>query len=301
MKWAKLGRIFCPSGTSQWMAGYAAMPIAQHIEGDIFKMYFSARDGRNRSFVGFLVVDLNDPQTLLEISQYPLLSPGPLGSFDDSGAMASCLLSVGSDLFLYYVGWNNAVTVPFRNSIGLAISRNGGKTFQKYSEGPLLDRSTADPYFVASNCVLLDKDIFKMWYLSCIRWSLSDGKPKHFYTIKYAESSDGVVWNRTGCIAIHFKDEAEYAISAPRVLIENGRYKMWYSWRGTAYRIGYAESDDGVNWIRMDQEAGIDVSRVGWDSEMICYPFIFDHKGRRYLLYNGNNYGKTGFGLAVLD
>jgi len=34
---------------------------------------------------------------------------------------------------------------------------------------------------------------------------------------------------------------------------------------------------------------------------MICYPYVFKHKGRFYMLYCGNGYGKTGFGLAVLE
>ena len=81
---------------------------------------------------------------------------------------------------------------------------------------------------------------------------------------------------------------------------------MWYSYRGqpsiTTYRIGYAESPDGVHWSRMDEKMhSLDVSEGGWDSEMICYPYVFDHKGKRYMLYNGNGYGKTGFGLAVLE
>jgi hypothetical protein len=120
------------------------------------------------------------------------------------------------------------------------------------------------------------------------------------HVIKYAESMDGMIWQRTGTIAIDFKSAEEYAISKPCVLKENGRYKMWYSYRGTAYRIGYAESEDGIHWTRMDDQVGIDVSESGWDSDMIEYPHVFDHQGRRYMLYNGNEYGRTGFGLAIL-
>ena len=75
---------------------------------------------------------------------------------------------------------------------------------------------------------------------------------------------------------------------------------MWYCHRGLTYRIGYAESRDGIHWNRLDHLSGIDVSQDGWDSEMIEYPFVFDHKGKRYMLYAGNGFGKTGFGIAVL-
>jgi len=127
------------------------------------------------------------------------------------------------------------------------------------------------------------------------------GKPEHRYHIKYAKSHDGINWERKGCVAIDFANDQEVAISRPSVLKEGERWRMWYSFRGESYRIGYAESDDGLKWSRLDSQVGIDVSLTGWDSEMIEYPFVFDHAGQRYMLYNGNGYGKTGFGLAVLE
>jgi hypothetical protein len=138
-----------------------------------------------------------------------------------------------------------------------------------------------------------------MWYGSNLGWGKEETDMNH--VIKYAESKDGREWSRTGKITIDLKDDSEFAISRPCVLKEQGIYKMWYSYRGKAYRIGYAESKDGIIWVRKDDDAGIDVSSSGWDSEMVCYPFVFDHKGERYLLYNGNGYGKTGFGLAILE
>jgi hypothetical protein len=78
---------------------------------------------------------------------------------------------------------------------------------------------------------------------------------------------------------------------------------MWFSYRGGAgstYRIGYAYSRSGATWDLRLKETGIDLSPSGWDSEMIEYPFVFEHRGERLMLYNGNGYGKTGFGIAVL-
>jgi predicted GH43/DUF377 family glycosyl hydrolase len=164
-----------------------------------------------------------------------------------------------------------------------------------------LDRNDCDPYFVASSCILVENGFWRMWYLSCVGWGLEDGKPKHRYHIKYAESFDGVDWRRDGVVCIDFGSEAEYAISRPCVLKEGGVYRMWYSYRGESYRIGYAESEDGIHWTRKDDLVGLDVSESGWDSEMIEYPYVFDHNGERYMLYNGNGYGKTGIGLAILD
>jgi hypothetical protein len=193
------------------------------------------------------------------------------------------------------------VTVPFYNSIGLAISEDGGRTFTRYSTGPIVARDAIDPYFVASSCVLVERGLWRMWYVSCLKWELAGQKPKHYYHVRYAESSNGVEWKKTGIVCIDFNSPEEYAISRPCVVKDGEVYRMWYSVRGSSYRIGYAESADGLQWKRKDEEVGIGVSESGWDSEMIEYPFVFDHDDRRYMLYNGNGYGKTGIGLAVLQ
>lgn len=130
------------------------------------------------------------------------------------------------------------------------------------------------------------------------------GQVKHYYHIKYDESADGIQWYRKPQVAIDFQYENEYAISRPCVLKEEGTYKMWYSYRagplGSTYRIGYAESLDGHAWVRKDEQVLLEPSERGWDSTMIEYPYVFDHNGRHYMLYNGNDFGKTGIGLAVL-
>lgn len=299
-RWRKLGLIYCPSGEHDWLQSHAAVPIAEHLEGNTFKVYFSSRNKRNESFTGYLILDLTQPQHILDLSATPILCPGDLGEFDDSGAMATWLAHHNGETFLYYIGWNLGVTVPFRNSIGLAVGQ-GGQTFHRYARGPILDRTMTEPHFVASCCVIPGDDTWRMWYLCCTGWKIQRGKPEHRYHLKYAESLDGVFWKREGLVAIDYSDETEYAISRPSVIRDKDCWRMWYSHRGASYRIGYAESHNGYKWERFDNRCGIDVSSSGWDSEMIEYPFVFDHAGARYMLYNGNGYGKTGFGLAVLE
>lgn len=301
MKWHKLGLIFCPQNNYDWMMSHAAVPFAECIEDDLFRIYFTSRDKVNRSFVGYVEINIQKPHRIINLSHTPILSPGNLGTFDDSGAMLSWITEYGQYKYLYYIGWNLGVTVPFRNSIGLAISSKNNLNFTKYSEGPILDRNINEPHFCASSCVIKEAEKWRMWYLSCVKWELVNGKPQHWYNIKYAESIDGINWIRSGIVCIDFKSKYEYAISRPCVVKDGEFYKMWYSYRGHSYRIGYAESKDGINWTRLDQQVGIDVSDSGWDSEMIEYPYVFEHKGQMYMLYNGNGYGKTGFGLAVLE
>lgn len=283
------------------MRTHASVPIAEHIDGYHYRIYFSARDENNRSSTAYVVIDIRQPGQILDISSFPVLQPGAPGEFDDSGAMATWIAEKDGKKYLYYIGWNLGVTVPFRNSIGLAVSSGKSAGFQRHGPGPIVDRTRTEPHFCASCCVIPDADIWRMWYLSCVGWFVQNGKLEHRYHLKYAESSDGVEWRRNGDIAIDFQTDNEYAISRPSVMRDGSLWKMWYSFRGTSYRIGYAESEDGRNWNRQDDKAGIDISADGWDSEMIEYPFVFDHDGSRYMLYNGNQFGKTGFGLAIQE
>jgi len=124
--------------------------------------------------------------------------------------------------------------------------------------------------------------------------------PKHYYHIKYAESHDGIQWTPTGVVCIDYADAAEHAIARPCVIKEGNRYRMWYCHRGERYRIGYAESRDGISWIRYDEDVGIGPSSEGWDAEMLAYPWVFRHGDDLLMLYNGNGYGRTGIGLATL-
>lgn len=298
-KWIKNRLVFVPDGSKSWMLTHASNPVAKHVIGDIFKVYFSSRDKENKSSIGFIEINLNEPFKILHISEEPVLSPGELGTFDDSGASLACITKMKNKSYLYYIGWNLGVTVPWRNSIGLAILNEVTRKFEKYSKAPIMDRSIVDPYSISYPFVLQDKDKMKMWYGSNLSWGKEQKDMAH--VIKYAESVDGINWERKGIICINFKSSSEYALSKPCVVKEMGIYKMWYSYRGASYRISYAESNDGINWIRKDGEIDLDVSGSGWDSEMIEYPFVFDHKGKRYMLYNGNSYGKTGFGLATLE
>lgn len=298
--WKKLGCLYCPSSTQNWLYSHAAVPIADYIEQDIFKVYFSSRDKNNVSYTNSLLVDLQTFE-VISCADKPVLQPGNLGEFDDSGAMGSWVAKHNETSYFYYIGWNLGQTVPFRNSIGLATAPDN-TIFTRYAPGPIIDRTMNEPHFCASCCVIPGDDIWRMWYLSCTQWRISNGKPEHRYHIKYAESTDGIQWQRNGIVALDYLNENEIALSRPSVIFENNIWKMWFSFRsvGQSYRIGYAESDDGIVWQRAARPV-LTVSEQGWDAEMVEYPYVFNHKGRQYMLYNGNGFGKTGFGLAVLE
>lgn len=300
--WSKQGVIFNPSGSlPQWLNSHAAVPVAVPLGGDQYRVFFSGRDSSQRALIGYIEIDITAPEKVLTISQSPVVGLGEPGSFDDCGVHVGSVVVHQERQFLYYAGWNLGITVPFYANIGLAISDDGGCTFQKYSRSPILDRNSVDPFFTASPCVLIDNSVWRMWYPSCAEWIYENGKPKHRYHIKYAESKNGIQWERRGVVCIDFESDEEYAIARPYVIFDGHVYRMWYSFRGSSYRIGYAESEDGIRWQRMDNSVGIDVSEDGWDSEMIEYAFVFEHHDRTYMFYNGNGYGQTGIGYAVLD
>ncbi|HEY9057047.1 MAG TPA: hypothetical protein VIN77_07845 [Aurantimonas sp.] len=285
------------------MYSHAMIPIAEHVDGDLFRIYFSPRDAANRGHGAYLELDIRDPLKVQYLHPDPILEPGELGCFDDSGALPNSIVTRGSQKLLYYTGINLGVTVKIRNSIGLAEWDEGLNRFVRCFKGPVIDRTKEQPHFVATPEVHFDGR-FRAWFTSCVRWEQTPNGVKHFYNLEYAESDDGIDWHRNGTVAVDFADRHEYALGVPRVIRDADGYKMWFCSRATreepTYRIRYAESEDGIVWHRHDEPV-IDVSESGWDSEMTCYPFVFDHDGKRYMLYNGNGYGRTGFGLAVLD
>ena len=300
MKWKKLGQVFCPDNNFEWMKTHATYPVAEPLENGIYRVYFSCRDAGNKSYIGYADIDMENNFEVVNISREPVLSPGEPGIFDDSGVGVNYIVNVAGRKYLYYLGWNLKVTVPWLNTIGLAIWNDSTQRFEKYSRAPVMDRSDEDPFTVAYPCILFENGIYRMWYGSNLKWGHAMNEMEH--VIKYAESDDAIHWKRNKQVQVGLIHPNEYAVSKPCVVKTAGLYQMWYSYRGngdiTTYRIGYAESPDGFTWTRKDGEAGIDVQSEGWDSEMICYPFIFDYKSERYMLYNGNGYGKTGFGIA---
>ncbi len=298
MKWKKLGLIFEPPRGLPWLESHAALPA---VAPDGRRVYWSGRDGAGRAHVGWLELDALDSARVVGVGSGTVLDPGPPGSFDESGATVSCVVAHERRLHLYYTGWSLGVTVPFYLFAGLAVSEDGGETFARVSPAPILDRSPEDPYLTASPWVVVEEGLWRMWYVSGSRWERLANGVRHFYNIRYAESRDGILWERDSRPCIDFAHPDEYAFSRPCVVRDKDCYRMWYSFRGDRYRLGYAESADGRTWERKDQDAGMEPSADGWDSEMIAYPCVLDRGDSRFLLYNGNGYGRTGIGLAQLE
>jgi hypothetical protein len=306
MKWEKLGCVWAPRGDVAWAQTHAQLPVAHPIDNDRWNVYVSTRDSRGKSRVGRVEVRLGHRPDATSFDAAPALDLGEPGTFDDSGVMASCVIAADERLSMYYIGWNVGDTVPYRLSIGLATSVDG-VTFHRASQGPIIDRSMAEPYFVTTPCVLRDDSVWRMYYSACTGWRTVDGRMEPLYHVKQATSPDGVHWNVTG--ESSFAPLPDEAIARPCVFRVPGGYAMLFSTRSVrgyrndrakGYRIGYAESPDGVRWTRRDELAGIGVADEGWDSQMIEYCWVQRHGDQTYLLYNGDGFGATGFGVARL-
>ena len=298
MKWKKIAHIdLSDISKNSFFCSHLSNPIAYPLEGSLLRVFFSSRDQMQRSRISYFDYDLKKSKIVNDKTEL-VLDLGEAGTFDDSGLSIACIVEIKNKIHLYYLGWNLAKNVPFRNSIGLAVAENIDSAFKKISVGPIMDRDIYDPMSLSYPSVIYDKGLYKMWYGSHKKWGRTTDDMVH--ALKYAESQDGIHWIRSNKFCLDC-DTLVHAYSKPCVIYENNRYKMWYSYRGKKYRIGYAESKDGLTWTRKDHEVGIDVSSDGWDSEMIEYPFVFDFEGSRYMLYNGNSYGKTGMGIAILQ
>ncbi len=309
IRWEKRGLIYTVDDRLPWATSHAQIPTAAGVRDGRLRILFSSRDASNRSAIACMDVQRDAPERIVAIRPEPILQLGATGTFDDCGMMPSSVVEHEGIHYLYYIGWNVRNTVPYHNSVGLAISEDGGETYRRLFDGPVMDRTATEPYFCATTCVRIENGIWRNWYLSCTGWTHIGGKPEPRYHLKYAESRDGIHWERHGRVAIDYADEAEGGIVRASVHHDGSLYRMWFSCRGhtgyrdsseSSYRIGYAESTDGLVWTRRDADSGIDVGAQGWDAFMVAYPEVVDvGGGRLYMLYNGNGFGASGFGYAV--
>lgn len=263
--WIKKGLIYSDS--------HAQLPTVEL--GENIRIFFSQKTN-NKSCINYIEVDRTNPSRILYKNTVPILGPGERGCFDDAGVMPSCI--VGNDL--YYTGWNtNKGDVPYGHGIGIAT--RSGNVFVRRHLGPILDRSVDDPFLCNSPCLVDDL----IYYCSGTGW---DGNLP-YYQIACRKNGEKFI-----CIA----NNNIAAMSRPFVVKDNV-YKMWFccKYKEIPYEMYYAESKDGLGW-ELKEGAVIKRSASGWDSEMICYPYVISVDEKRYMFYNGNGYGASGIGYA---
>lgn len=317
MRWTKLGRIFDPADHELPgnCVGFAQSPQAL-VFPDFVRIYFSTRErdpagGKYRSHVAFVDME-KDLSRSLRVSDRTVIELGGLGCFDEHGIFPMNVLRHGGRIHAYTCGWNRRVSVSVDTAIGLAFSDDDGLSFRKLGQGPVLGPSPGEPFLVGDPFVVVHEGLFHMWYIFGTAWTrLRAGEaPDRTYKIGHATSRDGIAWRKDeGRRIVEDRLGPDESQALPTVVRIGARWHMLFCYRQSTdfrhnrergYRIGYAWSDDAECWTREDESAGIDVTPGAWDSDMLCYPHVFECDGRVYLLYNGNEFGRHGFGAAVL-
>jgi hypothetical protein len=317
MQWLKHGKIFdptahaLPNGCTQ----FAQSPQALVFD-DYVRIYFSTRamdtHGKFLSHIAFVDMRKNFSD-VIRVSDQTVIPLGELGCFDEHGIFPINVVRHGDLVYAYTCGWSRRVSVSVDTAIGLAISRDNGLTFERIGPGPVMAASLNEPCLVGDGFVTVIEDVFHMWYIFGTGWRkfTPHAEPDRIYKIGHATSLDGVSWK---------KEEARQIISdrlgpdesqaLPTVVKVGSRFHMFFCYResfdfrqakGRGYRVGHAWSDDLLKWTRDDHAPRLDGTPGAWDSDMQCYPHVFKCDDKVYLLYNGNEFGRFGFGLAELQ
>ncbi|MDC0357677.1 hypothetical protein OAO01_02595 [Oligoflexia bacterium] len=316
MKWKKLGKIFDP--TKHQLPNncfeFAQSPQTLILK-DFVRIYFSTRakdvTGKFLSHISYIDVDKSFTN-ILSVSSDTVLRLGDLGCFDEHGVFPLNIVKDGDRILGYIGGWSRRVSVSVETSIGLAVSDDDGLTFERIGRGPVLTSSLREPCLVGDPFVAIYGNVYYMWYIYGIKWIAhsTEVDPQRIYKIGYATSNDGMAWSKADRQIISDKLGCDECQALPSVISIGNKFHMFFCYRqaidfrknrDNAYRIGYAFSNDLKSWIRADDQVGIDVSDDGWDSEMQCYPHVFECDGKIFMLYNGNEFGRFGFGIAVLE
>lgn len=313
--WKKIGKIFTPQEVTgrYWLKEFAQAP-ATLIFDDFVRVYFSCRpladaNGQYTSYSAWVDLDRADMSKVRAVAEQPILSLGHLGEFDEFGTYPVSVTREGEKVWAYYAGWTRCESVPFNVAIGVAISADDGKTFEKLGAGPVLSYSLDEPFVLSGPKVRRFLGHWQLFYIAGCKWKVVDGRAEPVYKIRMASSEDGINWKKLNRDLIPSRIEEDEAQASPDVFYANGKYHMFFCYRYSShfrskqngYRIGYASSTDLVNWERDDSKAGIDVSEQGWDAEMVSYPHVFELDGKTYMAYLGDQVGRYGFGLAELD
>jgi predicted GH43/DUF377 family glycosyl hydrolase len=313
--WNKLGKVFTPQDVQgrSWLKEFAQAP-ATLIFDDFVRVYFSCRppadeQGQYVSYSAYVDLDRADLFKIRAVSTQPILELGGLGEFDEFGTYPVSVIREGPEVRAYYAGWTRCESVPFNVAIGVAVSHDDGATFTKLGNGPVLSYSPGEPFVLSGPKIRRFNNLWHLWYIAGRKWKVVDGRAEPVYKIRMATSMDGLTWTRLDRDLIQSRIEEDEAQASPDVFFANGKYHMFFCYRYSSryrgkdngYRIGYASSTNLTDWTRDDSKAGVDVSEDGWDAEMISYPHVFELDGKVYLAYLGNQVGREGFGLALLD
>jgi len=301
MRWRKLGPLYTPDGSQAWAHSHAMSPTPLAVSDNVVRLYVAHLDEHSVGRIGYVDVELSNPTRPTAVAQHPVLDIGAPGTFDDSGVVPLCAVRAGTQIRLYYSGFQLHRKIPYTIFSSVAVSDDGGASFKRISDVPALDRIPGEVFFRAAPWVTYDNGRWRMWYIGGGAWTEDEnGKMLPRYSLRHTESVDGIDWRNSSVECLTPRAPLEIGFGRPFVQRHASGYRMWFSIREReGYHLGYATSTDGLVWTRDDDETGIAQSETGWDSEMVCYAAIVPTPDEWLMFYNGNGYGRTGVGVAV--
>ncbi len=306
MRWRKLGLVYTPKGDCWWARTHAMCPTPLYLGADVVRIFITCLDAQGIGRPGYVDVAAEDPRKVIAVGKEPIFDIGESGTFDDNGALVTSALKMpNGELFFYYAGFELCNKIRYRLLSGLAISSDGGISAKRFGRTPVLERSDDELYFRGGPFALYEEDRVRLWYVAGSEWTdIGNKKAMPVYDLRYLESMDGKHWAANGRIVMRVTGADEHGFGRPWVVQRGAKnLQLYYSIRRrslAAYRLGYAESNNGLDWQRNDQAMGLDVSAEGFDSDAIMYAAVLSVHGRTYCFYNGNNFGERGFGVAEL-
>jgi hypothetical protein len=300
MTWRKKGLIYEFDRALGWAEHSASKPAPILLDDTRVRVFIGCRDGSGVSRIGFVDLDARDPSRVLRVSPRPVLDIGVPGMFDDNGVVPCVAVRHGAAIYLYYEGYQLGTKVKFTSFAGLAISRDDGETFERWDCVPVLERSAEGALVRVIHSVLpLADGRWRVFYTAGSEFVTLGSTQHPCYQILFQDTEDGVTFSPAGRPVVRAEGD-EYRVGKPSVIEHDGGYLMLFSKaaRTVPYRLAAARSSDSLTWQRAGDDFVIEPSAAGWDSRMVTYPYLLRLQDRMLVLYNGNNYGETGFGWA---
>lgn len=264
-KWDKEGVAVAKGGVHDLL--FAHSPSVM-IDNGIYKMWYVGWNGINQKIMYATSTDGID----WEKNPFnPVLRPGYPGDPDDIDVADPKVIKDDGIYKMWYSGNDsNYDRIMYAES-------DDGITWTKH--GVVLEDLGARP-----DTIMKDGITYKMWYQN-----FDDGH----YKIYHAISQDGLNWTKQGLV-LDISDPGElddFHVSGATVLKEDDNtYKMWYSghYGNETYRLFYATSHNGINWIK--QGLALDIGNSGDKEESgVSYPCVIKEVNRPYRMwYSGN-------------
>lgn len=298
-----------PDNHPQWRS-HAQAPTVLQLSPERWICYCAGRDAYNRSRIYAAELDPVD-LSVRAVLPNPVLDLGPVGAFDEHGVGAGTAIYTGDRIWLYYTGVRLNGDGTYVAGIGLAESTNGGQTFQRLQQTPVVGANPTNPWGAVTPTVLFRDGTWVMWYSNFWDWRDVDGKLEPIYDIHQSFSDDGLHWRTSLKASLSFATDDEGGLVRPQLLWCGKEWLLIMASRGwrdfrkaspNTYQFVYARSADGVTWTRDPDAVEIDPADTfdSWDKEMQCYPWLVEDGGRRLIFYNGNDFGRHGFGVGEL-